>query len=302
MYFCPTPLGNLRDITLRTLDVLQGVDWIACEDTRVTLKLLKAYGISKPLLSYHAHNIPQATREILRLVRSGKNVAFVSDAGMPGIQDPGMELISALLQEGIAFEVLPGPSAVLLGVVYSGFAFSGFTFVGFLPRRRGERRTVLERVLALPQATVLYESPKRLAETLEDIRQIGGDTRRVLVARELTKLYEEILRGTVKDVAEQLRGREVRGEVLVVVEGQAKKREVQISERFLEFLMRKGLEEKEIVTVLAEEFGIGKNALKRQIHALREKLIFQEKIGLIEGVQRKGGKETWEEQPKTEPL
>lgn len=294
VYFCPTPLGNLRDITLRTLDVLQSVDCIACEDTRVTLKLLNVYGINKPLVSYHSHNISRATQEILRLVKSGKNVAFVSDAGMPGIQDPGMELVAVLLQEGIPFEVLPGPSAVLLGVVYSGFSFSGFTFVGFLPRRRGERRAILEQVLVLPQAVVFYESPKRLFATLEDIQEVGGKERRILVARELTKIHEEILRGTVAEVQGRLRGRDIRGEVLIVVEGQRKKKEAQVSERLLEFLVRRGLQEKEIVAILGEELGIGKNVLKRQIHALKERLIFPEKIGLIEGVQGKGGNGTCE--------
>lgn len=295
VYFCPTPLGNLRDITLRVLDVLQSVDYVACEDTRVTLKLLNTYGISKPLVSYHSHNIPRATQEILRLVRDGKNIAFVSDAGMPGIQDPGMELVAVLLQEGISFEVLPGPSAVLLGVVYSGFSFSGFTFVGFLPRKRGERRAVLEEVLALPQAAVFYESPRRLFVTLEDIQEVGGKERRVLIARELTKLHEEIFRGTVAEVRERLQGRNIRGEVLIVVEGERrKKEEVRVSERLLEFLMRQGLQEKEIVAILSEELGVGKNVLKRQIHALKERLIFPEKIGLIEGVQGKGGNKTWE--------
>ncbi|MCS7242449.1 MAG: 16S rRNA (cytidine(1402)-2'-O)-methyltransferase [Candidatus Caldatribacterium sp.] len=293
VYFCPTPLGNLRDITLRTLDVLRNVDCIACEDTRVTRKLLNAYGINKPLLSYHSHNVSWATQEILQLVKSGKNVAFVADAGMPGIQDPGMELVAVLLREGIPFEVLPGPSAVLLGVVYSGFSFSGFTFVGFLPKKKGERRTILERTLALPQATVLYESPKRLLATLTDIQEVAGEERRVLIARELTKFHEEVLRGTVAEIRERLQGKNIRGEVLIVVEGQGKgKEEQQIPERLLEFLIQRGLHEKEIVAVLSKELGIGRNVLKRRIHALKERLIFPEKIGLIEGVQGKGGNRT----------
>ncbi|MBC7217978.1 MAG: 16S rRNA (cytidine(1402)-2'-O)-methyltransferase [Candidatus Caldatribacterium sp.] len=270
VYFCPTPLGNLQDVTLRTLEVLRSVDYIACEDTRVTLKLLNAYGITKPLLSYHAHNLPQATQEILRLVKSGKNVALVSDAGMPGIQDPGMELVPILLRENIPFEVLPGPSAVLLGVVYSGFSFSGFVFVGFLPRRKKEKRAVLEQVLALPQSTVLYESPKRLFETLSDIREVGGEERKILVARELTKLHEEILRGTVAEVEEAIKGRDIRGEVLIVVEGTPrKKEETRVPERLVELLARSGLGEREIVEVLSEELGLGKNALKRKIHTLK---------------------------------
>ena len=271
MYFCPTPIGNLRDITLRVLDVLREADCIACEDTRVTLKLLNAYQIRKPLLSYHAHNIPQATRDILKLVREGKVVAFVSDAGMPGIQDPGMELVLRLLEEGVPFEVLPGPSAFLLGVVYSGFAFSGFIFLGFLPRKGRERREILKKVLLLPQATVLYESPRRLLETLGDIREIAGGERRVLVARELTKLHEEILRGTVAEVEEMLKGRDVLGEVVIVVEGAPKrKEEVQVPRRLLELLRRRGFTQKDIVALLSEGLGIEKNALKRQLSALEE--------------------------------
>ena len=271
MYFCPTPIGNLRDITLRVLDVLREADCIACEDTRVTLKLLNAYQIRKPLLSYHAHNIPQATRDILKLVREGKVVAFVSDAGMPGIQDPGMELVLRLLEEGVPFEVLPGPSAFLLGVVYSGFAFSGFIFLGFLPRKGRERREILKKVLLLPQATVLYESPRRLLETLGDIREIAGGERRVLVARELTKLHEEILRGAVAEVEEMLKGRDVLGEVVIVVEGAPKrKEEVQVPRRLLELLRRRGFTQKDIVALLSEGLGIEKNALKRQLSALEE--------------------------------
>lgn len=271
MYFCPTPIGNLRDITLRVLDVLKEADCIACEDTRVTLKLLNAYQIRKPLLSYHAHNVPQATRDILRLVREGKVVAFVSDAGMPGIQDPGMELVLRLSEEGVPFEVLPGPSAFLLGVVYSGFAFSGFTFLGFLPRKGKERRETLKRALFLPQATVLYESPRRLLKTLGDIREIAGGERRVLVARELTKIHEEILRGTVAEVEEMLKGRDVLGEVVIVVEGVPEGREeIQVPKRFLELLRRRGLTQKDIVALLSEGLGIEKNALKRQLSALKE--------------------------------
>jgi len=271
VYFCPTPIGNLRDITLRVLDVLREADCIACEDTRVTLKLLNAYQIRKPLLSYHAHNIPQATRDILKLVREGKVVAFVSDAGMPGIQDPGMELVLRLLEEGVPFEVLPGPSAFLLGVVYSGFAFSGFIFLGFLPRKGRERREILKKVLLLPQATVLYESPRRLLETLGDIREIAGGERRVLVARELTKLHEEILRGAVAEVEEMLKGRDVLGEVVIVVEGAPKrKEEVQVPRRLLELLRRRGFTQKDIVALLSEGLGIEKNALKRQLSALEE--------------------------------
>ena len=271
MYFCPTPIGNLRDITLRVLDVLREADCIACEDTRVTLKLLNAYQIRKPLLSYHAHNIPQATRDILKLVREGKVVAFVSDAGMPGIQDPGMELVLRLLEEGVPFEVLPGPSAFLLGVVYSGFAFSGFIFLGFLPRKGKEREETLKRALFLPQATVLYESPRRLLETLGDIREIAGGERRVLVARELTKIHEEILRGAVAEVEEMLKGRDVLGEVVIVVEGAPKrKEEVQVPRRLLELLRRRGFTQKDIVALLSEGLGIEKNALKRQLSALEE--------------------------------
>ncbi|WP_438316612.1 16S rRNA (cytidine(1402)-2'-O)-methyltransferase [Candidatus Caldatribacterium sp. SIUC1] len=271
VYFCPTPIGNLRDITLRVLDVLKEADCIACEDTRVTLKLLNAYRIRKPLLRYHAHNVSQATRDILRLVREGKVVAFVSDAGMPGIQDPGMELVLRLLEEGIPFEVLPGPSASLLGVVYSGFAFSGFTFLGFLPRKGKEREETLRRALFLPQATVLYESPRRLLKTLGDIREIAGERRRVLVARELTKIHEEILRGTVAEVEEMLKGRDILGEVVIVVEGAPKsKEEIQVPGRLLELLRRRGFTQKDIVALLSEGLGIEKNVLKRQLSALGE--------------------------------
>ncbi len=269
VYFCPTPLGNLKDITLRVLEILKSVDCVICEDTRITLKLLNVYGIKKPLLSYHAHNVPRATREILKAVKEGKNLAFVSDAGTPGIQDPGMELVSVLLQEDIPFEVLPGPSALVLGVVYSGFSLHGFVFLGFLPRKAKERRAILQRVLSLPQSTVLYESPHRLRKTLEELQDIGGEGRRVLVARELTKLHEEIFRGSLREVQEKLVERNIRGEVLIVVEGKSREEPPPlVPKKFIELLFARGMTPKDVVEIFSEGFGIKKSMLKEQITTL----------------------------------
>ncbi|MGQ9621890.1 MAG: 16S rRNA (cytidine(1402)-2'-O)-methyltransferase [Candidatus Caldatribacteriaceae bacterium] len=271
VYFCPTPLGNLKDITLRVLEVLKSVDCVVCEDTRVTLKLLNAYGIRKPLLSYHAHNLSRATREILKAVKEGKNLAFVSDAGTPGIQDPGMELVSVLLQEGVPFEVLPGPSALVLGVVYSGFSPHGFTFLGFLPRKTKERKVLLQKALSLPQSTVLYESPHRLWKTLKDLQDIGGEGRKALVARELTKLHEEILRGSLGEIQEKLAERNIRGEVLIVVEGKTEEEpQPLVPKKFLELLLARGMTPKDVVEIFSEGLGIKKSVLKEQIAAFLE--------------------------------
>ncbi len=264
LYFCPTPLGNLQDITLRTLEVLEAVDFIACEDTRVTLKILNHYHIQKPLFSYHSHNLREVSSRIVNLLKEGKNIALVSDAGMPGIQDPGMELINLLEKEGLSYEVLPGPSALVVAVVYSGFAFSGFTFLGFLPRKKKERRKILEQFLHLPSTLVIYESPHRVVSTLEEIKEIAGSERRVVFLRELTKIHQELQRGKLGEILELLSQRErIKGEVILVLEGEKKGKEIPPeAEKLLEVLSQQGLSPQEMLEVTSEVFSVSKNKLK----------------------------------------
>jgi 16S rRNA (cytidine1402-2'-O)-methyltransferase len=211
---CPTPIGNLEDVTLRVLRVLGEADLVACEDTRRTRVLLERHGVSAgELLSYHEHNERRRAPELLERMRAGATVALVSDGGMPLISDPGFVLVRECLAAGIAVEVLPGPSAVPVALVASGLPAAGWCFIGFLPRKRGQR----ERVLAdAAETLVAFESPRRLPATLDMLAHIDPQ-RPVAVCRELTKLHEEVLRGTAVELAERYRERPPKGEVVLVV-------------------------------------------------------------------------------------
>lgn len=218
LYICGTPIGNLEDITARALRVLREVDLVAAEDTRRTRKLLAHYGIGTRMISYHEHNEFSRTPEILEILESGRDVALVSDAGMPGISDPGRYLIEHALSAGIPVAPVPGPSAVLAALVVSGFPADEFTFAGFLPRKGRQRREALERLAVENRVVVLYESPHRLARTLSDLHGVIGGDRRVAVARELTKVHEEVVRGTLTEVLALFDTREVKGEITVVID------------------------------------------------------------------------------------
>ena len=264
LYFCPTPLGNLQDITLRALQVFREVDFIACEDTRVTLKILNHYHIQKPLFSYHSYNLKQVSSRIVNLLKEGKNIALVSDAGMPGIQDPGMELVNLLEQEGLNFEVLPGPSALITAIVYSGFAFSGFAFLGFLPRKKKEREKILKQFLHLPSALVIYESPHRVVSSLEEIKEMVGGERKIVFLRELTKVYEEIIKGEMGDILDIISQREeIKGEVILVIEGEKKEEEVPPeAKKLMESLFGQGLSPQQVWEIASSVFSVSKNKLK----------------------------------------
>lgn len=212
---CATPIGNLKDVTLRVLDALRTADLVAAEDTRVTRKLLAHYSISAPLVSFHARNEKRRTPELLAKLESGATVAVVSDAGTPGISDPGHRLIRASIDAGIPVEVLPGPNAALTALVASGLPADVFTFAGFAPRRPGPRRRFFEDLVAAGHTFVLYESPHRIVGTLADLAEVCP-TCGVAVARELTKVYEEIVRGDAAAVAGEVAGKQPRGEYVVV--------------------------------------------------------------------------------------
>ena len=282
LYICPTPIGNLSDITLRTVTVLGQVDLIACEDTRVSIKLLQRYSIQKPLISYHAHNIESALRKIMIQLKLGKEVALITDAGMPGIQDPGQEIIQAVIREGLEFDVLPGASAVLPAVIYSGFSSNGFLFLGFLPRSGQERKKKLEQSLLLPQAVVLYESPKRILSTLQEIQIIMEKDRQIVLCRELTKIHQEIIRGSVAGIVEELKAREtILGEIVLVIEGNPKT-ENSIPPtvfRCIEYLLQKGYSEKDIVELTSSVFNLKKNLVKREL--ARRKPPLEQRSGMI---------------------
>src|SRR5712672_2287797 len=218
LYLVATPIGNLEDITLRALRVLKEVDLIACEDTRQTLKLLSHYGIHTRTVSYHEHNEMTKAAELVVDLESGAKIALVTDAGMPGISDPGFRLIALAIRHHVPVVPIPGASAFLAGLVASGLPTDSFRFSGFLPAKSGQRRKLLESVRESPRTQVFYEAPHRLLETLADVAEVLGEDRHVVVAREVTKIHEEFLRGRTVEVLEQLKSRgDVKGEITLLI-------------------------------------------------------------------------------------
>ncbi len=211
---CPTPIGNLEDVTLRVLAALRGADVIACEDTRHSKRLLDRYDVTVPLVSYHEHNERSRANDLVARMQAGQTVALVSDAGMPLVSDPGAVLVSACVAAGLRVEVLPGPSAVLVALAVSGLPSERWRFAGFLPRKAGELRAVLQ--AAAPETLVAFESPRRVGASLAVLAGVDPE-RPVALCRELTKVYEEIVRGTASDLAERYADAEVKGEVVLVV-------------------------------------------------------------------------------------
>jgi 16S rRNA (cytidine1402-2'-O)-methyltransferase len=260
---CPTPIGNLEDVTLRVLAALREADLIACEDTRRTGTLLKRYGVDGRLVSYHEHNERARTEELVARMREGATVALVSDAGMPLVSDPGLILVQACAAAGLGVEVLPGPSAVLSALVASALPAEHWRFVGFLPRRRAE----LETVLATPETLIAFESPKRLAATLGVLAERDG-AREVAVCRELTKLHEEVVRGPAPEHAERYAGQAPRGEIVLVL-GPATVTEVDLAAPMaaLRRLIEAGAKPRPAAGVVAELTGTSANALYRALTA-----------------------------------
>ena len=217
LYVTATPIGHARDVTLRALDVLKGCDVIAAEDTRVTAKLLAIYGIAKPLVAYNDHNAARERPKLLARIRTGQRVALVSDAGTPLVSDPGFKLVREAIAEGVRVEAIPGASALLTALVLAGLPSDRFLFAGFLPPRSGERRNALGELKAIPASLVFFESPNRLAGSLADMADVLG-ARDAAVGRELTKLHEEVRRGTLADLASSYVDKDTpKGEVTIVV-------------------------------------------------------------------------------------
>ena len=214
----PPPIGNLADITLRALEVLKAVDQILAEDTRTSGKLLKHYAIATPMRSYHMHNEHRVVESVVEELRGGRQMALISDAGTPGISDPGFLLVRACLQEGVAVECLPGATALVPALVNSGFPTDRFVFEGFLPVKKG-RQTRLEHLASETRTMVFYESPHKLLKTLEQFSQVFGPDRPVSVSRELTKLFEETVRGSLQEVLAHFKSHPPKGEFVLVVAG-----------------------------------------------------------------------------------
>jgi 16S rRNA (cytidine1402-2'-O)-methyltransferase len=217
LYIVSTPIGNLNDITFRAVEVLKQVDLIACEDTRRTKILLEKFGLAKNLISYYNYNERQRAEEIIRELKSGKNVALVSDSGTPGISDPGFVLIKRAIEENITVIPIPGPTAFVCALVGSGLPMDEFVFVGFLPHKKG-RKTKLKKLSEEERTIILYESPHRLIKTLNEILEIFGD-REIAVAKELTKIHEEFFRGKISEVLKKLTPDKIKGEFVIVISG-----------------------------------------------------------------------------------
>lgn len=218
LYLCATPIGNLEDITLRALRVLREADLIAAEDTRHTRKLLSHYDIHTPLTSYHQHNSRKKGSSLLEQLAAGKNIALVSDAGLPGVSDPGSELVAAALEQGYEVVPVPGPSAGITALVVSGLPTGSFIFAGFLPSAKKARREKLHELRYEPRTLIFYEAPHRLRQTLADLADIFG-SRPAAAARELTKKHEEIVRGSLEEILEHFQAKEPQGEFTLVVGG-----------------------------------------------------------------------------------
>lgn len=273
LYLVATPIGNLEDITLRALRVLKSVDRIACEDTRQTQKLLNYYGITTSTISCHEHNEAGRTAELIAALKQGGRIAVVSDAGVPGISDPGMHLAKAAIDEGIAVYPVPGANAALAALVASGLDTERFVFVGFLPSRASMRQAQLERLrdeIREAVTVIVYEAPHRIGETLADVERVWGAECRIVVARELTKLHEEFLRGAVREVRSQLEERDrIRGEMVLLVAARPKPAEdvstaVTISARVVELEKTEGLSEMDALKRIARERGISKSEAYRE--------------------------------------
>lgn len=262
LYIVATPIGNLEDITLRALRVLKEVDFIAAEDTRHSLKLLNHYDIEKPLLSYWSEREKVRSEEIINLIKAGKTVALISDAGTPGISDPGAVLIRRAIEEGITIVPVPGPSALIAALSVSGLPTEEFSFFGFLPPKKSERLRKLEELKFEKRTLVFYEAPHRLLETVEDFIEVFGGERRVALFKELTKIHEQVMRGSLQEVYSRLSGSVIAGEYVIVIEGSSG-RAASIEEALEEVkvLMRQGMGRKEAVKTVAEHYNLSSKEL-----------------------------------------
>lgn len=275
LFLVPTPIGNLNDMTPRAITTMQEVDLIAAEDTRNTQKLLNYFEIDTRQISFHEHNTMQRIPQLIEMLQDGKNIAQVSDAGMPSISDPGHELVKACIENEIPVVPLPGPNAALSALIASGLTPQPFYFYGFLPRKSTERRNEIKKLSELEATFILYESPHRLKKTIKDMLEILGD-RKVTLGRELTKQYEEFLRGTLSQAFEYAENDEVRGEFVVVVEGKNQTVDVQDAQELneeniiteVQALIDDGLKPNKAIKEIANKYNLKKQEVYNKYHQL----------------------------------
>lgn len=273
LYLVSTPIGNLSDVTLRAREVLDGVGVVLAEDTRRSRVLLDHLEVRAELISLHAHNEAERVERVLGLLDKGRDVALVSDAGTPLVSDPGGRLVRAVLGSGHRVVPVPGPSAVLAALVGSGLPADRFAFLGFPPRKGGERERLLERVAAAPETTVLFESPERLTALLDDLERLCGPDRRVAVGREMTKVHEEFVRGTIPEVRAYYQEHPPRGEATLVVGPAAEREEADSVDEaaagaLARALLDEGMRPSRAAREVARRLGIPRNAAYRIVHSL----------------------------------
>ncbi len=276
LYVVGTPIGNLEDITLRALRVLRQVDLIACEDTRQTVKLLNHYEIRTPTTSYHEHNEMTRAAELIVKLEQGARIALVTDAGMPAVSDPGFRLISLAVRHRIPVVPVPGASAFLSALVASGLPTDSFRFSGFLPAKRGERRTLLETIRTSPRTQIFYEAPHRMVESMEDVVAVLGGSRHVVIAREVTKLHEQFLRGRADEILDQLQAHPPKGEITLLIGKAAEAQEsrdvtpASVRDRVRDLMSAEQLDEKAALKKVAREMGISKSEAYRELQRAKE--------------------------------
>ena len=262
LYVVATPIGNLEDITLRAINILKEVDLIAAEDTRHTLKLLNHLNISKTLISYHRHNENIKTDILIKELKQGKSIALVSDAGTPGICDPGEEVIKKCIEEDIKVISIPGPCALINALICSGLDTKEFVFIGFLSLNKKNRKEKLKEIENITKTIILYEAPHKLEKTLKDLKEIIGN-RKIVLARELTKIHEEYIREDINSLMEKAKA--IKGEIVLIIEGAEKKEESDLLELSLEehyeYYKQKGLNKKEIIKQIAKDRNVNKNEI-----------------------------------------
>ena len=266
LYIVATPIGNLEDITYRAINILQTVDIIAAEDTRHTLKLLNHYNISKHLISCHRHNEEEKSDDLISKLKEGKNIALVSDAGTPGICDPGEAVIHKSIEEGIEVIPIPGACAFVNALICSGLNTDTFLFLGFLPLNKKNRKHKLQEIQQSHQTTIIYEAPHKLQATLKDLQEVIGE-RKVVIARELTKIHEEFIRGNIEEIIEKTK--KAKGEMIILIEGaqettlaetQGAFQNLSLEEHY-SYYEKQGLDKKEIVKRMAKDRGVPKNEI-----------------------------------------
>jgi 16S rRNA (cytidine1402-2'-O)-methyltransferase len=272
LYLVATPIGNLEDITLRAVRVLKECDLIACEDTRQTQKLLSHYDITTRTISYHEHNEMTRSAELVLELERGARVALVTDAGMPGISDPGFRLISLAIRHHVPVVPIPGASAFLTALVASGLPGDSFRFSGFLPPKRGQRRKMLESIQESPRTQVFYEAPHRVKEAVEDIVEVMGAERHIVIAREVTKIHEEFLRGRASEVLRTLNARgDIKGEITLLIgkaeetEQKTTKTSATVRQRLEQIMAEEKLDEKTALKKVAKEIGVSKSEAYREL-------------------------------------